>query len=105
VNRPTADLLSPRMFDWHLVMAEKGADPSQSVFVEITPRVRPSHPKWTKSDFKQETHLRVQGWLMYDPDHKDQMTSKKRATLWEVHPVVKLWKEVNGKWVDLDGGY
>src|SRR5579864_1842637 len=37
--------------DWHLVMAGPGENPSQSVFVEITPRVRPAHPKWKKSDF------------------------------------------------------
>jgi hypothetical protein len=88
--------------DWHLVIAGKGEDPSKSVFVEITPRVRPHHPKWDKSNFTKGAHLRVQGWLMYDPDHKNQMTLHQRATLWEVHPVVRVWKEVGGQWVDLD---
>jgi hypothetical protein len=88
--------------DWHLVMADQGEDPSKSVFVEITPRVRATHHKWNKVTFKNGTHLRVQGWLLYDPDHKNQMTAHQRATLWEVHPVMKVWKEIGGQWIDLD---
>ena len=83
-------------------MADQGEDPSKSVFVEITPRVRATHPKWSKTSFTNGSHLRVQGWLLYDPDHKNQMTEHQRATLWEVHPVMKVWKEVGGQWVDLD---
>lgn len=88
--------------DWHLVVAEQGKTPADSVFMELTPRVRATHPNWKKSDFKNGDHFRFQGWLLYDPDHKNQMTAHKRATLWEVHPIMKVWKEESGSWVDLD---
>ena len=88
--------------DWHLVVAEQGQTAADSVFMEITPRVRAHHPNWTKHDFKEGGHFKFQGWLLYDPDHRNQMTMHKRATLWEVHPIMKVWKEENGSWVDLD---
>lgn len=93
---------APADVDWHLVLADNGEDASKSLFVEITPRLRSAHSHWKKTAFAKNSHLRIQGWLMYDPDHKDQITSKKRATLWEVHPVVKVWKDIQGQWVDLD---
>lgn len=89
--------------DWHLVVGEKNQAIAKSVFVEITPRVRRSHARWKKNDFRNGVHLKIDGWLMYDPDHKDQITTHKRGTLWEVHPVVKVWKaQPDGSWLDLD---
>lgn len=90
--------------DWHLVVGEKNQVIAKSVFVEITPRVRRAHAHWKKTDFRNGVHLKIDGWLMYDPDHKDQMTTHKRGTLWEVHPIVKIWKaQQDGSWIDLDG--
>jgi hypothetical protein len=89
--------------DWHLVVAEQGKTAADSVFAEITPRVRHTHPNWKKADFKEGAHLRIQGWLLYDPDHKNQMTEHMRGTLWEVHPIMKVWKQqTDGTWLDLD---
>jgi len=79
--------------DWHLVVGENGQAIPKSVFVEVTPRVRHSHVHWKKTDFKSGAHLKIHGWLMYDADHKDQMTTHKRGTLWEVHPIMKIWKK------------
>lgn len=89
--------------DWHLVVGEKSQVIARSVFVEITPRVRRTHAHWNKADFKNGAHLKIDGWLMYDPDHTNQMTSHKRGTLWEVHPIMKVWKaQADGSWMDLD---
>jgi hypothetical protein len=89
--------------DWHLVVGEKGQAIAKSVFVEITARLRRTHSHWKKTDFRKGAHLKIYGWLMYGPDHKDQMTTHKRGTLWEVHPIVKVWKvQPNGSWADLD---
>ena len=89
--------------DWHLVMGEHDQAIAMSIFAEITPRVRQTHTHWRKADFKNGVHLKIDGWLMYDPDHKDQITTHKRGTLWEVHPIMKVWKrQPNGSWLDLD---
>lgn len=94
---------APADVDWHLVIAEQGQTDADSVFAEITPRVRATHPNWQKADFRKGAHLRIDGWLMYDPDHRNQMTEQKRATLWEVHPIMKVWKQqADGSWLDLD---
>jgi len=97
---------APTDVDWHLVLAESGQPVSKSVFAEITPRLRASHSNWKKKDFKTGAHLKIEGWLMYDPDHQDQMTEKKRSTLWEVHPITKIWKaQADGSWLDLDAAH
>jgi len=36
---------------------------------------------------------------MFDPEHPDQI-KKTRATLWEVHPVLKIEVFQNGQWTE-----
>jgi hypothetical protein len=38
---------------------------------------------------------------MLDPEHPDQV-GKTRGTIWEIHPVMKIEVEQDGKWVMLD---
>jgi hypothetical protein len=98
--------------DWHVWLANKAlTTKDQSVVVEVTPRVRKNHPRWSAAAVAtlatNHTPVRVSGWLMYDPDHPDELPDgahPSRATLWEVHPVMKFEKFANGQWVDLDQG-
>ena len=43
----------------------------------------------------------VSGWLMLDPEHPDQV-GKTRGTIWEIHPVMRMEVEQQGRWVPLD---
>ncbi|MHB8420992.1 MAG: hypothetical protein ACYDCL_23215 [Myxococcales bacterium] len=102
----------PARRDFHLWMGEApGADyldakleRAEGVVVEITPNVRDRHPNWRLRTLERLAHdrakVRVEGWLMYDPEHPEQL-GKTRGTLWEVHPVTgfSVWSE--GRWVAL----
>jgi hypothetical protein len=46
--------------------------------------------------------VRISGWLMLDPEHKDMIDEGLRSTLWEIHPITKIEVWSNGAWVDLD---
>jgi len=72
-----------------------------SVVVEPTPLAQNNHPSWTEDNFKtvRSKRIRVTGWLMFDPEHPDQI-KKTRATLWEVHPVLKIEVFQNGQWTE-----
>jgi hypothetical protein len=77
----------------------------ESVVCEVTPRVRALHTGW---DIKRIgkiaeslTKVRLSGWLMMDQHHAEQL-GEFRATLWEIHPVMKFEVERDGKWVALD---
>jgi hypothetical protein len=94
--------------DFHiwLVLSGAGQDRRRSIVVEVTPRIRTNHPKWTLETIQSviDYHLSVQisGWLMLDPEHPDQV-GKARASLWEIDPVMQI--EVhnsNGQWITLD---
>jgi hypothetical protein len=107
--------------DFHIWLAEDeaGARRKQFVVVEMTPRVRRSHPRWTlkrlarytpKKD-QPWTRVRVQGYALFDNEHFDFPKRKIRATAWEVHPVTAFSICPAGKtcsatgddnWVDLD---
>jgi hypothetical protein len=107
---------SPRV-DWHMYLT-KGPNQSHhfSIVVETTPRVRPSHPGWTIGKIQAlstaGTPVRISGWLMFDPEHWDQMWqykglsdttgTKARITLWEIHPITKIEVKQNGQWKSLD---
>ncbi|HZS47541.1 MAG TPA: hypothetical protein VFC63_20890 [Blastocatellia bacterium] len=83
--------------DYHIwLTASPGEDRSASIVVEATPRVRYKHPAWTISNLerlvKDQTKVRISGWLMLDPEHPDQV-GKTRGTIWEIHPIMKI--EIN----------
>jgi len=64
-------------------------DKSETVVVEITPRLSPEG--WSidklKALRKNKTYVRVTGWLLFDTMHG---ASGARATSWEVHPITKF---------------
>ncbi|HEX7973110.1 MAG TPA: hypothetical protein VF498_01770 [Anaerolineales bacterium] len=96
----------PQFNDWHIWLTKTaGEDRTQSIVVETTPRVRANHPAWTlpaaEQLVKNQTHVRISGWTMFDPEHPDQI-GKTRGTIWEIHPIMKIEVEKNGNWVSLD---
>ncbi|HKP86051.1 MAG TPA: hypothetical protein VJZ26_08145 [Blastocatellia bacterium] len=92
--------------DYH-VWITKGAneDKSGSIVVEVTPPIRFKHPVWTSQALgrvaRADQKTRISGWLLLDPEHPDQV-GKTRATIWEIHPVMKIEVEQQGRWVTLD---
>jgi len=94
------------MRDFHLWLVKNADDDrSQSMVVEVTPRIRKDHPRWDLDDIrklvKDGRHVRVSGWLMLDPEHPDQV-GKTRGTIWEIHPIMKIEVENHGAWKALD---
>lgn len=94
--------------DFHLWLSQHPHEGyEQSIVIELTPRVRISHPGWT-ADRLQALHaaqlpVRVRGWLMLDQMHPERV-ERNRRTLWEVHPVMHFeWRDsTSGMWVPLD---
>jgi hypothetical protein len=97
------DLVSAADTEVHLVIVERLSDPEvSSVTAEITPRVRAAgHSDWTASHISrlERRFLRLSGWLMLDTAHlprpvllrgEPPRPPLKRATNWEIHPVMKL---------------
>ncbi len=94
------------MVDWHIWLTRTaGEDRVHSIVVETTPRVRAKHPAWTlkalQKIIKDQQRVRISGWTMFDPEHPDQI-GKTRGTIWEIHPIMTIKVEQNGKWVSLD---
>jgi len=93
--------------DYHMWLAAGPHDRERnSVVVEVTPRVRASHPAWNDEAFgalvRSRVEVRVRGWLMLDEMHPEEV-GLNRATLWEVHPIMHLdWRSPGGDWVSLD---
>lgn len=93
--------------DYHLWLSEVAhGRQKSSVVVEVTPRVRVSHPGWTEARLaalvETQAPLRVSGWLMLDQMHPEKVGGN-RITLWEVHPIMRLdWQDADGHWVSLD---
>jgi hypothetical protein len=93
------------MSDWHVWLTKNaGADRTHSIVIETTPRIRALH-KWTLTTMekiaKNQIPVRISGWLFFDPEHPDQIL-KTRGTLWEVHPIMQIEVQQNGKWIALD---
>jgi hypothetical protein len=47
------------------------------------------------------TQVRISGSLAYDFEHLN-VVGTQRATVWEVHPIMRIEVQKNGQWVDLD---
>ena len=91
--------------DWHLwLSASPGKDRRRSIVVETTPVIRARHPEWKLGNIRRivrdSTLVRVSGWLMLDPEHPDQL-GKTRGTLWEIHPVIRIEVQREGKWSNI----
>ena len=92
--------------DFHIWLTKTaGEDRSQSIVVEVTPPIRAKHPNWRTDVFRrivrEKPRVRISGWLMLDPEHPDQV-GKTRGTIWEIHPIMQIDVEQNGRWVPLD---
>ena len=96
---------SPEERDFHVWLANSPDDDRlDAVVVEVTPRVRARHPSWSLTNLnrlvRQRSRVRIGGWLMLDPEHPDQV-GKTRATLWEIHPILKIDVWSGGGWREL----
>ncbi|HEV3304464.1 MAG TPA: hypothetical protein VG055_32740 [Planctomycetaceae bacterium] len=94
------------MVDFHLSLVTSSEDDkSDSIVVEVTPRIRAQHPKWTydlmKSIKKSENRVRISGWLMLDQWHPEAV-GKSRGTIWEIHPIMEIEIKDGGRWVKAD---
>jgi len=92
--------------DFHIWLTQSaGEDRTNSIVVEMTPPVRANHPNWTTTALRQisrdQQRVRISGWLMLDPEHPDQV-GKTRGTIWEIHPVMRVEVQQQGRWIPLD---
>lgn len=92
--------------DFHIWLTKAaGQDRSGSIVVEATPRVRAKHPGWRTDVLGRivngKQRVRISGWSMLDPEHPDQV-GKTRGTIWEIHPIMQIEVEQQGRWVALD---
>jgi hypothetical protein len=91
--------------DFHLWLLKNAEDDrTNSIVVEISPRVRAKHPRWILKDLTfiaaKKFPVRISGWLMFDGQHPEQI-GKTRGTLWEVHPIMKIEYQKDGVWTTL----
>lgn len=98
--------------DFHVWLGERaGLDKRESkdlratsIVVEPTPQGQRAHPDWRLHILhklvRDGARVRITGWLMYDPEHPDQL-GRTRATLWELHPVTKIEVRSAGSWREL----
>ena len=89
-----------------MALVENAGDgESESVVVETTPRIRRTHPKWTKMRLTpwldSSLPVRITGWTFLDPEHSNHL-GRYRSTLWEIHPITKIEVKQGNRWVDLD---
>jgi hypothetical protein len=102
--------------DYHMWLIKSPTDElKDAIVIEMTPRVKSKHVRWSNEDFletdlnfiaNQKIPIRVYGWLFFDGEHKEQMFDPdnpnklrvRRATLWEIHPIMKIELKQNGRW-------
>jgi hypothetical protein len=67
--------------------ARRGNGEKDAMVIETTPRIRRSHPNWTKGKLAPWTNtahpVRISGWLFFDTEHRHDI-GHLRATLWEI---------------------
>ncbi len=92
--------------DTHIQLTlSEGADRTQAVIVEVTPRTRLLHQKagandWTTAALERDIQgkwVEISGWLMFDFEHVGEAENTNpggahnvRATAWEIHPVTAI---------------
>lgn len=102
--------------DYHMWLIKSPDDElKDAIVVEMTPRVKAKHVRWSDEEFletdlnfiaHQKIPIRVYGWLFFDGEHKEQMYDPerpdkprvRRATLWEIHPIMKIELKQKRKW-------
>lgn len=94
----------PASRDWHLWLGDSpGSSRSSAVVAELTPRVRALHSDWLIDDLRQamrdSVRVRLSGWLLFDQEHPEQI-GRSRATLWEIHPVMRVELLRGDQWVE-----
>jgi hypothetical protein len=94
------------MIDYHLALVKhKEGREQDAIVVEVTPRIRAMHKQWYGAAISElvqdQTQVRISGWLLFDPYHRSHL-GKFRATLWEIHPIMRIEVQQEGKWADLD---
>jgi hypothetical protein len=79
--------------DFHINLVQnKTQGLTDSVVVEMTPKVRPKHSSWTlgnlqaRLDDTNPPYVRVSGLLLLDTEHISR-SGGPRMTIWEIHPV------------------
>ncbi|MGE5431501.1 MAG: hypothetical protein ACM3QX_10525 [Syntrophomonadaceae bacterium] len=92
--------------DYHVwLVKNEGDDRTGSIVTEVTPSLRANHPNWDLKNLnkiaRSRQKVRVSGWIMFDPEHPDQV-GKTRGTIWEIHPIMRIEVNQNGKWVNID---
>ena len=96
----------PDQRDTHIALAlSEGAERTQSVIVEVTPRTRLLRQRsgardWTTAALKRDLKgkwIEVTGWLLFDFEHIGEAENTNpgnaknwRATCWEIHPVTSI---------------
>lgn len=93
------------MLDFHVWLVKtRRRERAKSIIIEPTPRLRAKNHGWALSRLNAiantQKRVRISGWLFMDPEHPEQL-GKTRATLWEIHPVMKIEVEEGGQWVKL----
>jgi hypothetical protein len=92
--------------DTHIALTlSEGADQTQSVVAEVTPRTRllrkrAGHDDWTTAALRRDIQgkwVEVTGWLLFDFEHVHEAENTNpggaknwRATCWEIHPVTSI---------------
>lgn len=93
------------LHDYHLWIVD-GPDQTraESIVVEMTPRWLAANPGWRLQTLKrlaqQRAKVRITGWLMFDPQHPDQI-GQTRGGIWEMHPVTAIEVFSGGQWREL----
>ena len=102
---PNCHSTAPANRDFHIWLSNSADDDkSDAIVVEITPRIRAQHPAWTSTNLNKlitnKAQVRISGWILLDPEHPDQV-GKTRATIWEIHPILKVEVFTSGQWKEL----
>lgn len=96
----------PKHSDTHIELVQHATDTavSQSVVVEVTPRLRAIMQSkgvdWSTSALRKKylhKWVRVRGWMLFDSQHTGSAentnphgTHNWRATAWEIHPITRI---------------
>jgi hypothetical protein len=96
----------PEGRDTHIILTlSEGADRTQGIIAEVTPRGRIVHQKaggndWTTEALQRDIQgkwVEITGWMLFDFEHVDQAENTNpggahnvRATCWEIHPVTAI---------------
>jgi hypothetical protein len=82
--------------DFHINLVERKTDRlTDSIVVEMTPKIRPANPAWTLVKLQgllkpsNPPYVRISGYLLLDTEHISR-SGGPRITIWEIHPVTRF---------------